>query len=105
MALKLKNKIALGGVFLFLLLFLVAAISIFYFNRQITNSKDILKDNYESIEYGKNMLQALNSWNRDTVAARRMFEENLARQEGNITEPGEQDITADIRQSYRLFQM
>ncbi|MBC7830205.1 MAG: HAMP domain-containing protein [Chitinophagaceae bacterium] len=103
MALKLKSKIAFGGIFLFLLLALVAGISIFYFNKQISGSREILKDNYESIEYGKNMLQALNDWDRNPTQSSQLFEKNLKSQEDNITEPGEGEMTSRVRKSFEAL--
>jgi hypothetical protein len=43
MAIKLKTKVALGGIFLFALLILVGAVSFFYFNRITEEAKDIVK--------------------------------------------------------------
>jgi NtrC-family two-component system sensor histidine kinase KinB len=103
MALRLKSKIALGGIFLFVLLALVAGISIYYFNKQIVGSKEILKDNYESIEYGKNMLQALNDWTDHPVPAKQLFETNLRAQENNVTEQGEQEMTLRLRKGFDAF--
>src|ERR1700730_4451718 len=103
MALKLKSKIALGSIFLFVLLFLVGAVSIFYFDKQITTSKNVLKNNYESIEYGKNMLTAINAWLANPRSARQLFDQNLQNQEKNITEPGEKEMTAALRNAYETF--
>lgn len=88
MSIKLKTKIALGGIFLFVLLALVAGISIFYFNKQIAGSKEILKDNYESIEYGKNMLQALNEWPADSIQSNQLFEKILHFRKRILLKPG-----------------
>jgi len=103
MALTIKTKIALGGIFLFVLLALVAGISIFYFNKQIAGSKEVLKDNYESIEYGKNMLQALNEWTGNSVQSNKLFETQLKAQEENVTEQGEEEMTSRLRKSFETF--
>ena len=60
MAIKLKTKVALGGIFLFGLLILVAAVSFFYLNRISEESKGIVKDNYETLNYSRDMLNELN---------------------------------------------
>ena len=59
MAIKLKTKVALGGIFLFALLILVGAISFYYFNRITEETKDIVKDNYETLNYSRDMLKEM----------------------------------------------
>ncbi|MBS1656456.1 MAG: PAS domain-containing sensor histidine kinase, partial [Bacteroidetes bacterium] len=59
MAVKLKTKVALGGIFLFALLILVGAISFFFLNKITNESRDIVKDNYETLNYSRDMLRAL----------------------------------------------
>ncbi len=58
---KLKTKIALGGIFLFALLILVGAVSFYYLNRLSEESKAIIKDNYETLNYSREMLNELDS--------------------------------------------
>jgi two-component system, NtrC family, sensor histidine kinase KinB len=99
MTTKLKAKVTLGVVFLFTLLLLVGGTSFFYLNKTISNQRDILKDNYETIEYTKSMLQALDSTNGKSE-----FEKNLRNQEGNITEAGEKQITDSLRSHFNLYQ-
>src|SRR5690349_18061298 len=99
MRLKLKTKIALGGVFLFTLLLLVGIISFYYFNRITAESKDIIKNNYETLNYSRDMLRALDAWNKgDTAANAKLFEDNLQQQESNTTEPGEKEMTESLHQ-------
>ncbi len=103
MAAKLKTKITLGVVFLFTLFLLVGGTSFYYLNKTITEQHDILKDNYETISYTRNMLQALDNWRQDSVSAKTLFEKNLAEQENNITEPGEAAATKSLRQHFSLY--
>ena len=102
MAIKLKNKVALGGVFLFALLILVGAVSVYYFNTYYgANAKEIVKDNYETLNYTRDMLREmdeLNSKNREVAIGN--FEQNLQLQEKNITEPGEKELTASLRKNF-----
>ena len=98
MTAKLKIKVTCGVIFLFTLLLLVGGVSFFYLNRTIADQHDILKDNYETIEYTKNMLQALDSTN-----GKILFEKNLIKQENNITEPGEKETTAILRRHFNLY--
>jgi len=99
MATKLKTKITLGVVFLFALLVLVGSISFFYLNKTISNQRDILKDNYETIDFTKNMLKALDKWDGNAE----QFEKNLRDQEGNITEQGEAEATKTLRHHFDVY--
>jgi signal transduction histidine kinase len=98
MTTKLKTKISLGVIFLFTLLLLVGGTGLFYLNKTTTEQRDILKDNYETIEYTRNMLQALDSSNGNSF-----FESNLAKQELNITEPGEKEATNALRVHFNKY--
>src|ERR1700738_880201 len=103
MTTKLKTKITLGVVFLFALFLLVGGTSFFYLNKTISEQRDILKDNYETIDYTKNMLLALDTWPQDSTHGKALFEKNLQLQEGNITEPGEKDATNALRQHLTAY--
>lgn len=101
MAIKLKTKVALGGLFLFALLILVGAVSFFYFNRLAEDSKEIVKDNYETLNYSRDMLKELDMLNsKDSVRGFSNFEKHLQLQEDNITEPGEKEITESLRKHF-----
>jgi signal transduction histidine kinase len=103
MALKLKTKVALGVGFLFSLLLLVGGVGFYYFNKVSLESQDVLKDNYKSVEYGRKMLDALNTWEKERDTARNRFETNLAAQENNITEQGETNVTNALRHDFNAF--
>ncbi|MFL5746600.1 MAG: ATP-binding protein [Niastella sp.] len=103
MALKLKTKVALGVGFLFTLLLLVGGVGFYYFNMISLESRDVLKDNNKSVEYGRKMLDALNTWEKERGVARKVFEENLTAQENNVTEKGELDVTHALDYDYNAF--
>ncbi|MEI9908755.1 MAG: histidine kinase dimerization/phospho-acceptor domain-containing protein [Bacteroidota bacterium] len=101
MAIKLKTKVALGGIFLFALLVLVGAVSFFYFNRITEEAKDIVKNNYETLNYSRDMLKELDELNGgDSMNAYNNFEESLQQQEKNITEPSEKEMTVSLRKNF-----
>ncbi len=101
MAIKLKTKVALGGIFLFALLTLVAAVSFFYLNRISEESKGIVKDNYETLNYSMDMMKELDALaGKDSAMLFKNFEKNLRLQEGNITESGEKEFTISLRQNF-----
>jgi len=95
-----KNKIRLGTIFLFLLVVLSGGFSIYYLVKLRNQSKNILKANYESIQYGHQMQAAMDSIGDHKRAFLDTFETQLRKQESNITEPGETAATADLRNAF-----
>lgn len=102
MAAKLKTKIALGGLFLFVLFITVAAVSFFYFNKVSQDAKAIVQDNYETLNYTKDMLKELDS-NSGAATDFSRFETNLQLQEKNVTEPGEKELTVSLRKNFDIL--
>lgn len=101
MAIKLKTKVALGGIFLFALLILVGALNFYYFNRITEEAKGIVQDNYETLNYSRDMLKEMDELSdRDSLNAFKNFEQNLQAQEKNITEPGEKELTDSLRENF-----
>lgn len=100
MQLRVKTKLSLGLGFLFAVIVLIGGLGAFYINRIASNSKEILKDNYESIQYSKSMLQGIDAFEGDSVKFIKNFEENLILQEHNITEIGEKEYTQALRNQY-----
>ncbi len=101
MSIKLKTKVAMGAIFLFALLILVGAVSFIYFNRITAQSGEIVKDNYETLNYSRDMLNELDQFiGPDSIRALDNFEQNLRMQEKNITEPGEKDLTSSLRANF-----
>ena len=99
MGLRLKTKLTLGLVFLFVVILAFGILGLFYINRLSSDESMILKDNYITLEYCNNMLKALEDIPGDTSALR-TFDVNLTKQEANITEPGEQEATHTVRQHF-----
>src|SRR5580698_8218264 len=99
MGLRLKTKLTLGLVFLFIVILAFGILGLFYINRLSSDESMILKDNYITLEYCNNMLKALEDIPGDTSALR-TFDVNLTKQEANITEPGEQEATHTVRQHF-----
>lgn len=103
MATTVKRKIRLGTLFLFLLMLFSGAVGIFHIVRLKNDSKLILEDNYESLDYGHLMQRSLDSsgFDRDKYLAR--FDSTLKLQEANITEPGEKEATDSLRKYFNLY--
>jgi len=99
-----KNKLRAGFSFLFVLALLSCGLSIYFLNRLSADAKNILKDNYKTVQYMKDMgiavdanLGALNQYQIKQI------EENLEKQEHNITEHGERELTDSLRMKFEAL--
>jgi len=95
MSLRLKTKLSLGLVFLFIMILLLGVLGLFYINQLSNDGRQVLENNQESLVYCNNMLRALEKMNTDKDATT-LFRDNLAKQQANITEQGEKEATADL---------
>lgn len=86
------------------MLLVVSILGYYYLNRLNEKAKFILKDNYESLEYAKNMLAALEDLPAHRAAAMQTFSLNLKKQQANVTERGEKDATAAVTRIFELLQ-
>jgi PAS domain S-box-containing protein len=100
MKLRIKTKLALGLTFLFTVIILIGAVGLYSINRLAEESKVILKANYESLQFSKEMLQALDRIELKDSTGLNKFEQNLFLQENNITEVGEKEKTSEIRELF-----
>ena len=94
---SIKAKVTLGVVFLFTVILTIAGLGLYYLKELAQDSENILKDNYETLEYTKRILENCDSLDRDSVRALSVIEKNLREQEENLTEPGERDLTHAMR--------
>ena len=99
MKFSIKNKIQLGTLFLFVLLALSGGCSIYYLLRLKNDAKNILVDNYESLNYCHGMQQQLDSMEAGNRSYN-IFNTYLKLEENNLTEPGEQQAAAHIRSEF-----
>ncbi|HEY5824014.1 MAG TPA: histidine kinase dimerization/phospho-acceptor domain-containing protein, partial [Cyclobacteriaceae bacterium] len=97
---KIKSKIAFALIALFGAILGVIGLSIFYLKELSGDAKNILKDNYESLEYTKQIIAGCDSIFIDSARGISVIEKNLLSQEKNITEPGEQELTLELRKAY-----
>ena len=98
---KIKTKIRIGLIFLLAIIITLASTGSIYVNKLADISSAISKDNYESLEFTKNMIQALDEG--DDALSVKKFEKNLEAQEHNITEVGERDATREMREVFELY--
>lgn len=103
MTVSVTNKIRLGTFFLYCLLLLTGGAGIYYTTALKEDSKSILTDNYASLAYCHAMRHQLDSLPYTPEKSLIDFEKSLTAQEQNITEPGEQKTTQEIRSLYETL--
>lgn len=92
---KIKTKLTLSVGLLFLMILLLAAIAVIKINSLAADSNNILVANYNTLDYSRNMLKALDEMQTEKNAAL-IFESNLKSQNKNITEVGEAEYTDNL---------
>jgi|APFre7841882630_1041343.scaffolds.fasta_scaffold49465_1 hypothetical protein len=119
----LKKKLTLGLGFLFLIIFVLVIFYSYHIGRLSQDAENILKDNYKSLVFSKNMISALEDM-RTAIssivfnpaddkrtsdyylklfeAGRAEFESNLKSENSNITEIHESEYVATVNQGYIL---
>jgi PAS domain S-box-containing protein len=96
-----KNKLRAGFSFLFLLALLCCGLSIYFLNRLSADAKAILKDNYKSVQYAKNIGTAIDAGSGELTAQQiSAIEKNLTKEEHNITETGEGQLARSLRSKF-----
>jgi PAS domain S-box-containing protein len=99
MSVRLKTKLSLGLVFLFVVIVLFGVLGLFYINQLSREGRQVLQNNQESLMYCNRMLQSLEDLRTDRNALGN-FKDNLKRQQGNITEVGEKEATDDLTKNF-----
>jgi hypothetical protein len=120
----LKKKLTLGLGFLFLIIFVLGIFYSYHIGRLSQDAENILKDNYQSLVFSKNMISALENM-RTAVssivfnptddkktsdyylkffeAGRIEFENNLKSENSNITEIHEREYVDTVDRGYVLY--
>lgn len=99
---SIKNKLRTGISFLFLLALLCSGFAVYYLQQLSNDSRAILKDNYRTLEYTKNITWLLDA---ETGDANRLkdIQANLTAQEHNITEKGEKELTDSLQRLFNQY--
>jgi PAS domain S-box-containing protein len=100
---KIKTKLNLGVGLLFLMIFILALVSAFYIFSIKKDTQNILKANYNTLEYSRNMLLSLDGISINKSKALSTFEINLSKQITNITEVNEDAATLNLQNNYNLL--
>src|ERR1700722_3864673 len=99
MSIRLKTKLSLGLIFLFVVIVLFGVLGLFYINRLSDEGRLVLQNNHESIVYANRMLEALENGPADKNAME-IFRDNLKKQQANITEVGEKEATDELTKNF-----
>ncbi len=96
---KIKAKLNLGIGLLFAMIVLLTGLSSLFIYKLSNDTKNILVANYNTLDYSRQMLIALNKGITGTNE-KKQFEENLLKQQKNITEIGEKELTDKLTEDY-----
>ncbi len=101
---RIKTKISLGVGLLFILIALLAVVSTFFVRKQALETQDLHAANLNTLHYAHNMLVAIEQVQADSAAAVVLFAENLRKQQQNITEVGEDEVTQGLAAHFANWQ-
>ena len=99
---KIKTKLNAGVGLLFLMILVLSVLSGWYINQLKKDTNNILKANYNTLQYSRNMLLALEEISSDPLAYG-VFEKHLEKQQKNVTEPGEKEATDNVAVHFRAL--
>ena len=97
---KIKTKLNLGVGLLFLMIIILSLVAAFYIFSIKKDTENILKANYNTLEYSRNMLLSLDEIDINEEKAIAVFETNLKNQIANITEIGEGKVTYSLQKNF-----
>ncbi|ELY2010623.1 PAS domain-containing protein [Flavobacterium psychrophilum] len=100
---RIKTKLNLGVGLLFVLILILTFVSGFYMFSIKKDTENILKANYNTLEYSRNMLLLLDEINDSEIDKITVFETNLLKQVNNVTELGEAKATNDLKNKFDLL--
>lgn len=99
---KIKTKLNAGVGLLFLMIMLLAVLGGWYINKLKKDTNNILVANYNTLEYSRNMLLALENAPTDSQSFL-IFQKHLTKQQNNVTEIGEKEMTDSISAHFEML--
>ena len=99
---KIKTKLTYGIGILFILILILGVVAGKYITDMSTDTRNILADNYQSLSYARQMLYSLENIGKDTAAVN-VFIDNLRKQQNNITEKNEAEVTTRLMMHFEQF--
>ena len=101
---RIKTKLNLGVGLLFILIIILSLVSSFYVFSIKKDTENILRANYNTLEYSRNMLLSLDQMTKDSIKAKAAFQVNLQKQIKNITESGEKLATDNLKKKFSVLE-
>lgn len=101
---RIKTKLNLGVGLLFLMIIILSLVSGYSVFLIKADTENILKANYNTLEYSRNMILSLDESKMSTDNKINTFKEYLAKQTLNVTEPGEKEATANLEKNFALLE-
>ncbi|MFQ6603870.1 ATP-binding protein [Flavobacterium sp. C3NV] len=101
---RIKTKLNLGVGLLFLMIIILSLVSGYSVFLIKADTENILKANYNTLEYSRNMILSLDETKMNTDNKLQTFKEYLQKQTQNVTEPGEKEATASLEKSFALLE-
>ena len=113
---SIRTKFTLGMIFLFLIILTLSVFSGYFMNKLSQKTSAILKENYISVVYAREMTERLRSINQEMTTSFLLkkevdtssinedlasFNNYLTDEKNNITEAGEDNLVAGIDANYR----
>jgi methyl-accepting chemotaxis protein len=115
MKISIRTRFSIGMIFLFIIILVLSVFSGYYLNKLSNKTSAILKENYLSVVYAREMSEGLmaidqeittgflterNSDSLKIEKALGKINEALLLEKNNITEPGEDKLVSDIDNAY-----
>lgn len=97
---KIKTKISLALASLFVAIVGIVGVSWYYIEDLSSETENILKDNYESIQLMKRIIANCDSLAITPERALAAIEQAIGQQEENVTEKGERELTLELRKAF-----
>lgn len=97
---RIKTKLNLGVGLLFLMIIILSLVSAYYIFLIKKDTENILKANYNTLEYSRNMLLLLDEISANEEKTIVVFEAYLKNQIANVTEIGEKQATVNLQKKF-----
>jgi PAS domain S-box-containing protein len=99
---NIRLKLTLGVGLLFFFIVLLSLIGVLQINNLANDTRNILRANYNTLDYSRQMFTALDKFKTDSSALTQ-FSANLEKQKENVTEKGEQEATDRLSNHFAML--
>jgi NtrC-family two-component system sensor histidine kinase KinB len=115
---SIRTRFTLGMIFLFIIILVLSVFSGYYMNKLSDKTSAILKENYLSVVYAREMTEGITNINHEIISSFllkknadtskitkeiNLINKSLREEKNNITEPGEDKLVSGIESGYSEF--